>query len=178
MLTLLLLAGLTASSLCQHFSHFPLVSRRSDQLPPPPPPPVEHLQSPTGRPGLPSQQERRDRETERLVALLAAPRPPSGGEGGGRTRQKLGRLLEDRARGQQRGRKEAGKLNIQRRLRAGPGRNINSLDVEQKIEKPAVLRARSRPRNRSPVRQKNEEQGGVRPWAPPAQTNISVVHWR
>ena len=169
---LLLLAGLTISLGGRpQFSHFPPVSRRSDQVPPPSP----HLM-PTGRPGLLSQQDLRE-EREELLALLAAPGPGSGqaqpgqegGGGGGRPRQKLGRFLGSRevgrlsrsrtslARGdKERGRKEdndqqlpARKLNFQRRLRAGPGRNVNSVDVEEKIEKPSVFRPRPRARSRA-----------------------------
>ena len=71
MLLLVLLAGLTGPSEGLQFSHFPLVSRRSDQLEVPLP---GEVQSPTGRPGLLAQQDQRDR----LVALLAAPGPSPG----------------------------------------------------------------------------------------------------
>ena len=167
MLLLVLLAGLTATSSGDlQFSHFPLVSRRSDHLEVPLP---GEVQSPTGRPGLLAQQDQRDH----LLALLVA--PSSGqtkpGPGESRPRQKLtsrlleqsqavGRLIRSRTRDKHRGRKEevgAGdktqlperKLSSERRLRGGVGRHVNSVNVEQKIEKSLVLRARPRPRPRT-----------------------------
>ena len=158
---LVLCAGLTTASLGLQFSHFPPVSRRSDQLPPPGE--AGEARSPTGRPGLLAQQDQRDH----LLALLAAPGPsgapgpPGPQETQGRPRQKMtSRLLEQslalaglgRSRTSQSSQSSpqlaVRKLNLQRRLR-GPARHLNSLNVGEKIEKSLVLRARPRARTRS-----------------------------